>query len=514
MRILTAAEMQRVDQRAIEEIGIPSLVLMENAAIGVLDALVETYPEAETVAIFCGPGNNGGDGLALARHLEGRGFRLLTYLVTGSSPRGDAAVQLDILERAGLPVERLDGDSDLAPVVAAASECDLIVDAIFGTGLSRPLAGHFAALVERLAALERPVLAVDLPSGLDGSRAEVPGPFLPAELTVTFAAPKVAHVFPPAAAAVGRVVVTDLGMPSHLVAEAPGSLHLLLAEDLAACLIRRSSQSHKGDWGHALLVAGSPGKTGAAILGARAAVRGGAGLVSVAVPESLMATVDGGCLESMTVPLPEEPAGGLGAAACEAIGSAAEGKRAVALGPGLGTAPETVRAVRRWTCESTLPLVLDADGLNAFAGDLAGLASRSAPTVLTPHPGEMARLLGLPTAAVQADRPAAARRAAQRSGAVVVLKGHLTLIADPEGTIHVNPTGNPGMASGGSGDVLTGLLVALLAQGYETLVACQLAVYLHGLAGDLAIADIAPEALCAGDLIAALPRAFDALRDG
>ncbi len=514
MRILTADAMREVDRRAIEEVGIPSLVLMENAAVGVADALAEGFPDAETVAIVCGPGNNGGDGLALARHLDARGYRLKTYLAVRSSPpRGDAAVQLEILERAGLGVERVDPETDLAAVIGTCGGCDLVVDALFGTGLSRPLEGHFGDLVARLDALDRPILAVDLPSGLDAGRAEPIGAHLRAALTVTFAAPKVAHVFAPAADACGRVVVTDLGIPPWLLDEAPGDLHLLAGDELAAYLAPRAPDAHKGDFGHALLVGGSPGKAGAVVLMARAAVRGGAGLVTAAVPEPILGAVDGGSLESMTLALPASGEGGLGSGAAVAVLAAAEGKRAVALGPGLGLADETVAAVRRLARELTVPVVLDADALNALAGRLAELSDRPAETVLTPHPGEMGRLLEVSTAQVQADRPAAARRAAELSGAVVVLKGHRTLIADPGGGVWVNPTGNPGMASGGSGDVLTGVVAALLAQGYEALAAAQLAVYLHGLAGDLAVADGAVEALSAGDLIEALPRAFRRLRE-
>ncbi len=522
MRILTADEMREVDRRAIEDIGIPSMVLMENASIGVADAVAESFADAETVAIFCGPGNNGGDGLALARHLDARGYGLRVFLVVGSSqPRGDAGLQLDIMRRSGLLVETLDAESDLGPPVTACAGCDLIVDALFGTGLTRPLAGHFAELVERLGALGRPILAVDLPSGLDGSRPQPLGPHLTAELTVTFAAPKVAHVFQPAATAAGKVVVTDLGIPPYLVDEAPGNLHLLLGGELAAWLAPRAPRAHKGDFGHVLLVAGSPGKAGAVILAARAAVRGGAGLMTAAVPEPILPVVDGGSLESMTLALPAGPGGGLGAGAAEAVLAAAAGKRAVAIGPGLGLAVETVAAVRRLVRELPLPVVLDADALNALAGHLDVLKARDAETVLTPHPGEMARLLGLSIAEVEADRIAAARRAAAESGAVVVLKGHRSLVAEPAlprlpasgGTsVYVNPTGNPGMASGGSGDVLTGLIAALLAQGYDALAAGQLGAYLHGLAGDLATEHIAPEALRAGDQIDYLPAAFDRLR--
>jgi len=519
MRILTAEEMAQVDRRAIEELGIPGMVLMENAALGVVEAIAEHFPEARRVAFFCGPGNNGGDGMAVARHLDARGYLSTVYLVLGGSePGGDAGTQLEIVENSGLEVHRLRSGDDLAAAfdsaldsaLAAAAASDLVVDALFGTGLSRPLGGHFGELVEALGEIEVPKVAVDLPSGLDASKPEPIGPYLAADLTVTFAAIKIAHVFPPAARAVGRLVVTDLGFTPALVDGAPGNLHLLTAEELSAYLIDRRAESHKGDYGHALIVGGAPGKAGAVTMAARAAVRGGAGLVTAAVPEPLLATVDGGSLESMTVGLGKNGLDGetLGAAAVEEVLEAASDKTAVALGPGLGTAEATVAAVREIVGRLELPLVLDADGLNAFAGRAEELAGRPAPTILTPHPGELARLLGVTTGEIQSDRIEAARRAAEKTQAIVVLKGHQTLVAEPGGGVWVNPTGNPGMASGGSGDVLTGLAAALLAQGYEALAAAQLGVFLHGLAGDLAAEEKGWEALRATDQIEALPLAF------
>ncbi len=392
-------------------------------------------------------------------------------------------------------------------------EAVIVVDSLFGTGLSRPLTGHFASWVRALSTLGVPLLAVDLPSGLDASLPEPIGVHAPCGRSITFAAPKVAHVLGSAADACGEVVVTDLGLPAGQVAGAPGSLHLSTAEELAACLDHREVASHKGDHGHVLLVAGSPGKGGAAVLAARAAVRGGAGLVSVAVPSPLLAQVDSGSVESMTLPLGwgEE---GLGEGSGDEILALADGKGALGIGPGLGQGKGTVDCVRHLASTLRLPLLLDADGLNALGGELECLRERQAPTVLTPHSGEMGRLLGRSSTAVQADRLGAVREAARASGAMVLLKGHGTLIASPDGEIYINPTGNPGMATGGSGDVLTGLLLALLGQGYEVLIATVLAAYVHGLCGDLAVREGSPEGLAAGDLIDYLPRAFDELRRG
>jgi NAD(P)H-hydrate epimerase len=333
-----------------------------------------------------------------------------------------------------------------------------------------------------------------------------------ADLTVTFAAPKIAHVLPPASEAVGELVVADLGIPPRLIEEieeAGGRLDLLVEDELAGWLPPRERDAHKGDFGHVLIVAGSPGKSGAAILAARAAVRSGAGLVTAAVPEPILQTVDLGSIESMTVGLPAE---GL----VEAVLAAARGKDVVGLGPGLGSTEPISAAVRRLVLAVELPLVLDADGVNAFAGRAGELAGRKAPTVLTPHPGELGRLLGISSQEVQADRLGAVRRAAKESQAIVVLKGGRTLIATPDGDASINPTGNPGMATGGSGDVLTGLVAGLIAQreayGLEILDAVRLAVYLHGLAGDLAVAETGENALAAGDLLEFLPAAFGKLR--
>jgi ADP-dependent NAD(P)H-hydrate dehydratase / NAD(P)H-hydrate epimerase len=512
MRILTAEAMRGIDRMAIDELGLSGLVLMENAALGVVDAIGRQYPEAESAAIFCGAGNNGGDGLAVARQLATRGYAVEIFLAAGGRPlAGDAAAQLAICRRLGLTIHELGPDSDLAAPLAAARGHDVVVDALFGTGLTRPLAGPFARLVEGLNEVPRPRVAVDIPSGLSGSRADIPGPHLRADLTVTFAAPKVAHVFPPAAGAAGDLVVADLGFPPRLIDAAEGDLHLLVGEELAGLLPPRARDSHKGDFGHLLLVAGSLGKAGAAVLAARAAVRAGAGLVTAAVPDAILPMIHLGSIESMGVPLPAGPAGALAAVAAERVLAAAAGKTALAVGPGLGQEEETVAAIRRVVAEARLPLVLDADGLNAFAGRPAELAARPAATVLTPHPGELGRLLGIATAEVQADRPAAARRAAAATGAIVVLKGSLTLIAAPGGGLYVNPTGNPGMASGGTGDVLTGTLGGLLAQRLDPLDATLLAVYLHGLAGDLVLARLGGPSLAAEDLIAALPAAFAAL---
>ncbi len=511
MKVVTKAQMQDLDRRAIEDLGIPGPVLMENAAIGVVDALADHFPQATVVTLVCGPGNNGGDGLAMARHLDGRGYDCQVFLALGRSrPQGDAGLQLAIVERAGLLVETINADDDLQSVAEACRDADVVVDALFGIGLGRPLSGHFAALATLMGACGTPCLAVDLPSGLDGDQGTPIGPHATAELTVTFALPKLAHVLPPACDAVGVLAVADLGLPARILEETSTTLDVLDRATLAPVMPTPDAGGHKGDFGHAVLVGGAPGKAGAVVLGARAAVRSGAGLVTAAVPTPLLALVDAGSWASMTLPL-EADGDGLLVDATPAL-ALADGVRrgAVAVGPGLGTAPATVAAVRALVAGLDAPLVLDADGLNAFAGDLEGLASARAgrPTVLTPHAGEMGRLLGMSIASVEADRLAAARRAADESGAVVVLKGRRSVIATPGGGLAVNPTGNVGMATGGSGDVLTGVVVALLAQGIDAESAARIATFVHGLTGDDAASRLGPRSLGAEDLIESLPEAF------
>jgi hydroxyethylthiazole kinase-like uncharacterized protein yjeF len=513
MKILDANAMREVDRAAIEEIGVPSLVLMENAAIGLVDALSTSYPEATSVAIFCGPGNNGGDGLALARHLAVRGYHVETSLFgTARGLSADAETQLAICRKLGLAIHEFQDEESARQAVNAGAGLDLAVDALFGTGLTRSLEGLFAEVVAAFNLLQVPRIAVDLPSGLNGSSAEIIGPHVFADLTVTFAAPKVPHVLQPAASAVGEVVIADLGIPQQLIEEAAGDLYLLTREELADTLGIRPVASHKGDYGHCVLLSGSIGKAGAAILAARAAVRGGAGLVTVATPEMLVQTVDLGSLESMTLPVEVDEDRGLAETTLEQLLEFSRDKQVLAIGPGLGTERSTTQVVQGLVNRCETPIVLDADGLNAFSGALDKIGEGAGPRVLTPHPGELARLLGSTAAEVQEDRVANAREAAARSRSVVVLKGAQSLVAAPDGAVFVNPTGNPGMATGGSGDVLTGLIAAFIAQGHDPLIAACLGVYVHGAAGDLEAEEVGEVSLAAGDILNSIPHALQQLR--
>lgn len=508
MKILGSEEKRRLDDRAVDELGIPSIVLMENAARGVADVLGERFPAWSRVCILCGPGNNGGDGLAVGRQLALRGRRVLCWLaVPAERLRGDARAQYEICRRGGVPVSEASPEEIAAWLRSQAESGDVIVDALFGTGLKRPLEGEWAALVDAIGATGCEVVAVDLPSGLAGDVAAPIGPHVRATVTVALAAPQPAHVLWPALEAVGDLVVADLGLPPRTIEEAAGALETLEPVRLAALVPRRAADAHKGSAGHLLVWAGSVGKAGAAVLAARAAGRTGAGLVTVACPEPVQSTIAVGTVESMTLGLSAD------ASLAERVVAEATERSALAAGPGLGGGEAMRRAIRDVVARCPVPMVLDADALNAFAGELDALSDRRAPAVLTPHPGELARLMGRSTREIQVDRPRAAREAARRSEGVVVLKGHGTLIATPEGELEICLDGGPALATGGSGDVLTGVVGALLAQGLEAPDAARLAVGLHARAADRLVDRRSVLSLLAGDLVEELPACLRELEE-
>ncbi len=481
--VLDNERMREADRHTIEGLGVPSLVLMENAATGVVEAIRERFGEARRVLVAAGRGNNGGDGLAAARHLACGGVDVRVVLLADPgrlSP--DAAANLELARRFGVPVEAVPGD-DLAPLERAlAWPPDLVVDALLGTGLDRPLGGRLLEAARRINACGAAVVAVDVPTGLSGSAATPPGEHVEADLTVTFAALKVCHVLPPACLACGEVAVVEIGIPPAALEAAPWG-RWVEPEDVALWLPPRPLDGHKGTFGHLLVVAGSRGKGGAVAMAARAAVASGSGLVTMAVPEPLVPVVDAACLEAMSFALPAT-GDGLVAGPGE-LATLLPRMTAVAAGPGMGTG-EGARETLEWLLDRWEgPLLLDADAVNLLAGRPERLAGREVPPVLTPHPGELARLLGVETREVVADRAAAAREAARRAEAVVVAKGHRTVIATPEGELLVNPTGDAHLASGGAGDVLTGLAGGLLAQRLEPVRAAAVAAWLHGRAGEL-----------------------------
>jgi len=514
MKVLTAAAMQELDRRTINEIGLPGAVLMENAGRGAADTICARfaglYPGP--VLILCGRGNNGGDGMVIARHLRDAGWQVQVVLVAERpAPAGDAAAMLAVFERSGGTVRAAADPAALAAALLPAASCRLCVDALLGTGFARAPEGLVAAAIDWLNGQAAPVVAVDLPSGVDASSGRIPGVAVRAVLTVTFAFPKVGLVSYPGAGLAGDVVTVPIGIPLEVAASAGDDCVLVDADAARALLPPRPVDGHKGTFGHLLVMAGSLGKSGAAVMTATAGLRAGAGLVTLACPAGMQAIAATQLVEVMTAPL-TEVGGAVSLQAMAELLELAEGKQALALGPGLGTGDETGALIRRFLQETELPVVVDADGLNALAGHLEVLVRRRGrPTVLTPHPGEMARLCGQSVAAVQAARIDVARDFAVTHGVVVVLKGARTVTACADGRVRINASGHAGMASGGMGDVLTGQIGGLLAQGLPVCDAATLGVFLHGLAGDRLRGYYGEAGLLATDLLRELPAARTSL---
>ena len=509
MKLVTTEQMRSLDRAAIDDYGIPSVVLMENAGRAVAEAAAQMLDGPGRVVVVCGRGNNGGDGFVAARHLSNRSVPVEVYLLAAVDDlQGDAATNCHIAQQMNLPICE---SPDPAVLEAALSSADLIVDAILGTGISGAVRGPAKAAISAINQSPARVLAVDIPSGISGDTGQVMGVAVQADRTLTFGLPKIGHYCYPGRDHCGEIELVDISLPAVLVGSADLPTNLTTSQDAAAMLPPRWADMHKGDAGRLLIVAGSPGMTGAAAMAGLAAVRSGAGLVTVGIPASLNAILEVKCTEVMTLLLPETAHGSLAPEARDEILKFAESCDAVALGPGLSQVSETAELARQLIERISTPLVVDADGLNACAGATEPLKNREAPTIITPHPGELSRLIGQSVADIQQDRITAARQAAQELQCVVVLKGAGTVIADPSGEVWVNPTGNAGMASGGVGDVLTGVIGGLLAGGGNVMEAAISGVYCHGLAGDLAEEYCGQRALIASDLLVQLPAAFEAV---
>jgi len=507
MRVLNSQQMRAADRRTIEEVGVPSATLMENAGREVVAAMDAAFPGLGSmrVAVICGRGNNGGDGFVVARTLLERRVDVAVYLLARRSDvEGDARAMLQALSPLNAQIEEITDVLSWERQRASLLRSDVIVDALFGTGLTRPLTGLAATIVDDVNRSKRPVVAIDLPSGLSADSGEVAGPAIRAELTVALAAPKLPHALPPGDALIGKLVVADIGVPKRVLAEVEGPhVEMLTSESMRALVAPRRRDSHKGTYGRVLIVAGSRGKTGAAYLAAMAALRSGAGLVTVATPASCLPIVASLGAEFMTEALPETAVGTVAAEALDRVLQIPAD--VIAIGPGLGQSASTAELVHGLVARSTVPMVIDADGLNAFAGAADRLAPReNTAVIVTPHPGEMARLTGLSVSVIQSRRLETARDFAAARGIHVVLKGHRTVIATPAGLAFINTTGNPGMATAGTGDVLTGAIAGWLGQLEDAAHAASLAVYLHGRAGDMAAAQEGETALIAGDLIATM----------
>lgn len=514
MKLVTAAQMQELDRRTIREAGIPSLTLMEHAGTAVVEAMASRYGDlARTrVAIVCGKGHNGGDGLVVARLLSKRRAQVQVFLlhhVSDLAADSRTMYRRFVRSAGGKPVVAGAAPEQLAKGLAAS---DLVVDALLGTGLSAPVTGAYAAAIDLMNRAGHPIIAVDLPSGLQTDTGEVLGQAVRADLTVTFGLPKLGLYLNEGIDHAGEVTVADIGIPIDYAEAVDSPLSLLTSEEIARLLPARKPSAHKGTFGHVGIIAGSPGKTGAAAMTARAALRTGAGLVTVATPRGVNDVLEGKLLEAMTYPVPDTADHTFGLKALDLLSAFAAARTSVAIGPGISTQPETVELVHRLLAQIERPCVLDADALNAVADRPESLARCRASLILTPHPGEMARLVKADSGqAVNRDRLAVASSFVAMHRTIVVLKGARTLLAHPDGRLAICPTGNPGLATGGTGDVLTGMIASLLAQGLPPWDAACSATYLHGLAGDLAAQAHGQAGMIAGDVIDQIPYAIGQL---
>ena len=513
MKIVSGDKMSQIDRDSMDKYGIPGLVLMENAGLQAADAILKLRPRKEEIKIvvFCGRGNNGGDGFVISRHLQRLGYHVETWaLGTLSSYKGDAAVNYDIFTKIGGHIFQVT-ESDPAGVLKELSSEDLIVDALLGTGLKNLVAEPFAGVIRAINQSRAEVLAVDIPSGVSAETGEILGEAVKADYTVTFALPKRGLLLFPGADLAGEVIIADIGIPVELTDSPQIRENLVVGDDINSELPLRVADSHKGTYGRVLILAGSPGMTGAAALAGEAALRGGAGLVYLGSSIQLRTVLEAKLREVIFRGFPGDDFGNLAPSGAGEILKCAEKCQALAFGPGLDPGSGTLELLKIILAGITLPVVIDAGGLGALASDPNVIKQTKAPLILTPHPGEMTRLLGTGASITQRDRWEIAAEKAREWGCIVVLKGAHTVTALPNGEVFINPTGNAVLATAGSGDVLTGMITGLLAQGISPKWAALCGVYLHGLAGDLLAAQSGGRGHLAGDILSLIPIAFNNL---
>lgn len=508
MRVVTPDQMRKIDKTAINDFGIPGIVLMENAAVGVVREVAEILGNipGKKAIVLAGKGNNGGDAFAVARHLNNMGAYVSVYVLSKlDSILGDAKTNLDILVKMGIEIDEVTSDEQAAEIKNCLKSADIIVDGLLGTGLKGEVSGVMGEIIELVNASKVPVVAVDIPSGINGETGKVSKACIKAKTTVTFAFPKIGQLIHPGCDYVGDLKIVDIGIPKAAVDNTKIKGHLIDLELVSKLIPKRQDDSNKGTYGKILVVAGSRGMTGAACLTGGAALRSGAGLVYLAAPSSLVSIYAGALIEAVTIPLEDENKGFLTSEAIPGILKQLGKVSVAAVGPGLSSGNETRDVVYSIIENSEVPIVLDADGINLVAEDLSVLKKRRNQIVITPHPGEMARLVGASVKEVQEDRLNVARTFSKEWGVITVLKGSRTVIASPEGEIYINTTGNPGMSTGGSGDVLTGIIAGLIGQGLKPLDASIAGVYLHGVCGDNIAAKKGEHGLIAGDLVQEIP---------
>lgn len=506
MKVVTAQEMAEIDKLTIEKYGVPSLVLMERAALSVAKHIIPLG--LKNLIILAGPGNNGGDGVAVGRILKNRGFNIKIFqLFPDDKLSNDCKKQLEIAEKYGISLFKR------YPTKKELSEAEVIVDALFGTGLKKKIEGDLAKLINLINSLNKTVIAIDIPSGVSSDSGEILGIAIKASLTVTFGLPKRGHLLFPGREFVGKLSIEDIGFPKELTESEKLKVSLITKDFVLSLIPPRPFYSHKGTYGHVLVIAGSIGKTGAALMCAKSTLRTGSGLLTMAVPSSLKEVFQSRVLEEMILPLPCNTQT-LSKDAIKKIDEFINEKAdVVAFGPGVGVNEDTEEILKFLLNHCHVPIVIDADGITLLSNIKDLLKNAKAKTVITPHPGELSRLIGVPVREIEKNRIDIAQNVAKELNTIVVLKGVPTIISEPEGTTFINNTGNPGMATGGTGDVLTGIIASLIGQNLSPFYSSVLGVYIHGLSGDLAAKYRGNHGLIAGDLIDNLPQAIKELTD-
>lgn len=511
MKIVSNIQMKQLDRMTIEQYGIPGILLMENAGMAVFHEVLHHLQrmEGKQVAIVCGRGNNGGDGFVVARQLFQQNMKVKVFIAANPAViGGDAKTNLEILKRLGVPIEVVSPKENKSDFLGQLKQYDLIVDAIFGIGLDRNVDEFIGGVIETINEAGKPVISIDIPSGVNAADGSVCGTAVKAQKTIVFQLPKLGNINYPGSDYTGEMIVKNIGIPQEAIISLNPPIQMITIDWVKSILPKRRADTHKGDYGRVYIVAGSTGMTGAAMLTCEAVLRSGAGLVKVAIPQSLNNIMEVRLTEAITVPLPELKKGVVGISDIEKIIKTMSQSDAVAIGPGSGQSRELEEVLRNIFENSTTPMVLDADALNSLANRKELLKLLKGPAVLTPHPMEMARLTQIAVEDIQRNRVEIAREFAQKWNVIVVLKGARTVVAAPSGEIFINTTGNPGMATAGSGDVLTGIITGFIAQGIEPVSATAAAVYIHGLAGDMAAEELGEYGMMAGDIVTHLPYAL------
>ena len=510
--LVTASEMQKMDKETIENFGLPGIVLMENAGRCAVDFFMShfSYIPNKQIGIMAGRGNNGGDGFVMARYLISAGEDVIVFLLTKNEKlSGDARFNYERLLKMNAQIIEMPDEDSLNPQYHAMNSRNLWIDAIFGTGLRSEVCGRYRRVITFINQSKHPIFAVDIPSGLHADSGNICGISVKAEATITFGHQKIGMAMPTGEIHCGKLAIADIGIPKQITKTFNPSNYLLTSKILDLSFYKRPSSAHKGTTGHALVIGGSNGKTGACAMTATAAMRIGCGLVTLGIAKSLNPILETLLLEVMTRPLSEEPPGILGPSAFDEILRESKGKKCIAIGPGMGHSMKTEALIHKLIQEISIPMVIDADAINVLAGQTACLHKAKTRHILTPHPGEMARLTGISTQEIQSDRITFSRHFSQSHHVILVLKGEKTIIAHPDGRVAVNPTGNSGMASGGMGDVLTGMIAGIIAQGIEPEKAVETAVYVHGLASDILQRKMGRIGFLASDVIKTLPIALE-----